>query len=57
MHVNNFEQTCNYLKEKNFALSYGGIINWGASKSVYITDINGYEIELSEMNGGALSLK
>jgi hypothetical protein len=31
-----------------------GVVQWEKSRSVYILDPNGYEIELSEIDGGGL---
>jgi lactoylglutathione lyase len=31
-----------------------GVIEWESSRSVYITDPKGYEVELSKVQGGGL---
>lgn len=51
--VSNFDDIVDKCKEMGVKMPYG-IVNWGASRSVYITDPNGYEIELSENNGGGI---
>jgi len=33
---------------------YGGEVDWEKSKSVYVVDPSGYEIELSQLVGGGL---
>jgi hypothetical protein len=33
---------------------YGGPIEWEKSASIYISDPNGYEIELSKVFGGGI---
>ena len=55
-HVQNFSliiETCEFL---NIPMPYG-IVVWEKSRSVYIVDPNGYEIELSEVFGGGLVRK
>ncbi len=54
IHVNNFEEVVNVLNEQNIPLLYGGINDYGESKSVYIADPDGNEIELSSKFGGGL---
>jgi lactoylglutathione lyase len=52
-HVQNFSliiETCEFL---NIPMPYG-IVVWEKSRSIYIVDPNGYEIELSEVFGGGL---
>lgn len=53
--LDHFEESVEILKKKGIALSYGGIVNYENSKSVYITDPNGIEIELSSRFGGGLN--
>jgi lactoylglutathione lyase len=36
---------------------YGGSVQWPKSRSVYISDPNGYEIELAEIWGGGLDVQ
>ncbi len=53
-HVSNFEQVITKCKEQGVQILYGGEVTWEKSKSVYIVDPSGYEIELSEISGGGL---
>jgi len=41
-------------KELNVQILYDGIIYWEKSKSLYIVDPSGYEIELGQIAGGGL---
>ncbi len=49
-HIDNFEDVTQALKENNIPID----LDWDYkySKSIYITDPSGYEIELSERFGG-----
>ena len=42
------------LREKGVKMNYGGAVESGKSRSIYIEDPSGYEIELSERVGGGL---
>ena len=53
-YVSNFKEVLEKCKMLGVQVLYGGIIEWEKSKSVYILDPNGYEIELSEISGGGL---
>lgn len=53
-HVENFEELERRLREKEVKINYGGAVQNGGSRSVYIEDPSGYEIELSEQLGGGL---
>jgi len=53
-HIANFDDVLKKCKELDVKILYGGIVDWGHSKSVYIVDPNGYEIELSKVSGGGL---
>lgn len=44
------------LNNKGIPLNYGGIVNYPHSRSVYISDPDGNEIELSEVFGGGLGI-
>ena len=33
---------------------YGGVVDWETSRSVYIVDPSGYEVELAEISGGGI---
>ena len=53
-HITNFNDILKKCKELRVDILYDGIVDWEKSKSVYIVDPNGYEIELSEISGGGL---
>jgi lactoylglutathione lyase len=53
-HVDDFELALAELRERGIELNYGGIVQQGQSRSMYIYDPNGYEIELAEKLGGDL---
>ena len=53
-HIANFDQIMNKCKELNFEVLYGGPVEFEKSRSVYIKDPSGYDIELSEVSGGGL---
>jgi len=53
-HISNFNDILNKCKELGVNVLYGGTVDWEKSKSVYIVDPSGYEIELSEISGGGL---
>ena len=50
----NFDETIAKCNELGVEILYGGIVDWEKSRSVYIVDPSGYEIELSEIAGGGL---
>jgi len=52
--IANFNQVIEKCKELGVEVLYGGIVDWERSKSVYIVDPSGYEIELGEISGGGL---
>jgi catechol 2,3-dioxygenase-like lactoylglutathione lyase family enzyme len=52
-HIENFDQIVEKCKSMDVPMPYG-VIEWESSRSVYITDPNGYEVELSEVQGGGL---
>ncbi len=53
-HVENFDDIISKCKEMNVEVLYGGPIEFEKSRSVYIKDPSGYDIELSEISGGGL---
>ena len=53
--LENFDESIDLLKGKGIELGYGGDIDYPKSKSAYITDPNGVEIELSSNFGGGLN--
>ena len=52
--ITNFNEIIQKCKELGVEVLYGGIVDWDKSKSVYIVDPSGYEIELGEIPGGGL---
>jgi len=52
--IANFNEVIEKCKELGVEVLYGGIVDWEKSKSVYIVDPSGYEIELGEVSGGGL---
>ena len=56
-HIENFEEIEDKCKKMGLKISYGGVIKWENSRSIYISDPIGYEIELAEVWGGGLVSK
>ncbi|WDD98796.1 VOC family protein [Thalassomonas actiniarum] len=52
--VDNFEQALAACEKIQAPIKYNGILEWEKSRSLYILDPNGYEIELAEVWGGGL---
>jgi len=52
--IANFNEVIEKCKELGVQVLYGGIVDWDKSKSIYIVDPSGYEIELGEVSGGGL---
>ena len=52
--IANFDDVIAKCKELQVPILYGGIVDWEKSKSVYIVDPSGYEIELGQVSGGGL---
>ena len=52
--IANFNEIIQKCEELGVEVLYGGIVDWDKSKSVYIVDPSGYEIELGEISGGGL---
>jgi catechol 2,3-dioxygenase-like lactoylglutathione lyase family enzyme len=53
-HIENFDDIGRILKKMNLTMKYNKVFYWERSRSVYIEDPNGYEIELAEKWGGGL---
>jgi len=53
-HIENFEDIAARCTELGITVKYGGPVQWPRSRSIYIDDPNGYEVELSESWGGSL---
>ncbi len=52
--IANFDEIISKCKELHVQILYGGEIDWEKSKSVYIVDPSGYELELGQVSGGGL---
>lgn len=52
--ISNFEKIIEKCEEFDVDILYGGPIQFEKSRSIYIKDPNGYEIELGEVAGGGL---
>ena len=52
--IANFDEIIEKCKELEIQILYGGEIDWEKSKSVYIVDPSGYELELGKVSGGGL---
>lgn len=52
--VENFDEVISKCEELGVKILYDGVINWEKSKSVYVVDPSGYELELGEVSGGGL---
>jgi len=53
-HISNFNEVLNKCKLLGIQVLYGGNVDWEKSKSIYIKDPSGYELELSQISGGGL---
>jgi len=53
-HIANFEHIERKCSELGIEIKFSGSIQWPKSRSIYINDPNGYEIEFSEVWGGEL---
>lgn len=54
LHLDDFDRALEELQERKIEIQYGGVVTQGKSRSIYIVDPNGYEIELVEKLGGDL---
>ena len=52
--IENFDDILQKCKEFNVQVLYEGPIDWEKSRSIYIVDPSGYELELSQISGGGL---
>jgi len=52
INISDFDKSKDLLTQKNIESLYGGVINYNKSRSLYIADPDGNEIELSERFGG-----
>lgn len=53
-HVENFDEIIKTCESLGVKIYYDGPIQFEKSRSIYISDPNGYDIELSEVFGGGL---
>ncbi len=53
-HIENFDHIIEKCKELNVEILYDGPVEFEKSRSIYIKDPTGYDIELSEISGGGL---
>ena len=54
LHVEGFDSIESELRERGVPINYGGPVHQGKSRSLYIEDPSGHEIELAEFVGGNL---
>jgi len=52
--VENFDEIISKCEGLGVEILYGGVVDWEKSKSVYIVDPSGYELELGKIPGGGL---
>jgi lactoylglutathione lyase len=52
--LSDFDGAITKLKEHDVTILYGGPVDWPKSRSIYIKDPSGHEIELAEKVGGGL---
>lgn len=52
INVEDFDKAVELLQAEKVELLYGGVLNWKNSKSVYISDPSGHEIELTKNFSG-----
>ena len=52
--IKNFDDVIKRCEELGVQILYGGVVDWETSRSVYVVDPSGYEIELGEVSGGGL---
>ena len=52
--IANFDEIIRRCEEFGAEVLYGGVVDWETSRSVYIVDPSGYEVELAEISGGGI---
>jgi len=52
--IENFDDVENRCKELGINILYGGVVQWPGSRSFYIQDPSGYDLELTEVWGANL---
>jgi len=53
-HIENFDDIMEKCKSLGVTVYYDGPVQFEKSRSIYISDPSGYDIELSEVRGGGL---
>lgn len=53
-HIENFDDITARCRQMGITVKYGGPVQWPRSRSIYVDDPDGYEVELSEVWGGGL---
>jgi len=53
-HISNFDKVISLCQALSIPILYDGMIEWPKSRSIYIEDPNGYEVELTDTWGGGL---
>ncbi len=53
-HISDFDNALSLCEAMSIPILYDGVVGWPKSRSLYIEDPNGYEIELTDTWGGAL---
>ncbi|MCH8332182.1 MAG: VOC family protein [Bacteroidetes bacterium] len=54
INIENFDEAIGKCEEMGIEIQYGEAVEWEKSRSIYIKDPNGYEIELTSVFGGGL---
>lgn len=52
--IENFDDVEARCKELDIEILYGSVVDWPGSRSIYIKDPTGYELELTEVWGAGL---
>ena len=53
--LEDFDNALEALRPNGVKILYGGEVSWPRSRSIYLEDPNGYEIELTDTFGGGLN--
>jgi catechol 2,3-dioxygenase-like lactoylglutathione lyase family enzyme len=53
-HIDDFDDIIPLCNQLGITIKFNGVVQWPQSRSIYIADPNGYEIELAEVWGGGL---
>lgn len=53
-HIDDFDDIIPLCEQLGITIKYDGAVQWPHSRSIYIEDPNGYEVELAEVWGGGL---